>query len=177
MKRRSIATEADASQLEEAVVRSAAKALAKLADLHSASDVLHTLWSMKFKPVGFDPLDSESPLNIIEQLNQTFTYIASARALRILIRLHPEFAPFALNLGTAGGTDIESTHGDGVACEVFAAVNTSNNQKLRNDLLKVSTTHAAHKYVFFMCPGFDEGRQRHLERLPGVQVWSVGGAV
>jgi hypothetical protein len=177
MKNRSISSQQEAEELESAVVRSASRALQQIADLHGASDVLHTLWTMKFRPVGCDPLDSDSPLNIVEQINQTFTYIASARATKLLLGIHPELAPFTLNLGNVAGSDIESSRGGGLACEVFAAVNTSNNRKLAKDIEKVGTTTAAHKYVFFMCPGIGEGRQLKLERTPGIQVWSVGGEV
>lgn len=177
MKRRLISTEQEATDLEQAVVRSAGKALQQIAALHGSSEALYALWAMKFRPLGRDPLDSEAPLNIIEQINQTFTYIASARAAKTLLKLHPEFAPLALNLGNVGGTDIESAHGNGVACEVFAAVNTSNNRKLAKDIAKVSKSDAHNKYVFFMCPGISAGRQATLERIDGVQVWSVGGNV
>lgn len=166
----------EANALEQAVVRSAERALTQILKLHDPSDALSTLWEMKFRPVGCDPLDSESPLNVIEQLNQTFTYIASARAVKVLLELHPKFAPFTLNLGTVGGSDIESNRLGILACEVFAAVNTSNNQKLKKDLAKVGKTDAKHKYVFFMCPGFQTCRQPNLERSPSIQVWSVGGA-
>ncbi len=175
MKQRSIGSIEEANALEQAVVRSADKALLQLFELRTPQNALKTLWEMKFRPVGCDPLDSDSPLNLIEQLNQSFTYIASARATKILLGLHPEFAPFTLNLGTAGGSDIESTQSGVLACEVFAAVNTSNNQKLNKDLAKVAATSAEHKYVFFMCPGIETGRQLKLERVPGVKVWSVGG--
>jgi hypothetical protein len=174
MKQRSIATMQEAIALEQTVIRSAERALTQILELHDPSDALRTLWEMKFRPVGCDPLDSERPLNVIEQLNQTFTYIASARAVKLLLQIHPQFAPFNLNLGNVGGSDIESIVPGKLACEVFAAVNTSNNQKLRNDLAKVGATDAEHKYVFFMCPGFETGRQPKLERRPDVQVWSVG---
>jgi len=59
--------------------------------------------------------------------------------------------------------------------EVFAAVNTSNNRKLADDLKKVAKSTAKHRYVFFMCPGYPEGRQKDLEKAPGILVWSVGG--
>jgi len=131
---------------------------------------------MKFSPIGCDPLNADAPLNLIEQLNQTFTYLASAKALRLLLRFHPELAPFTVNLGTSAGSDIESGLNEGLAAEVFAAVNTSNNRKLAKDLAKVSKTSARLKYVFFMCPGYEEGRQHKLEQQ-GVRVWSVGEAL
>lgn len=118
-------------------------------------------------------LNSDAPLNLIEQLNQTFTYLATAKALRLLLQLDPTLAPFTVNLGTTAGSDIESARHGGLAAEVFAAVNTSNNRKLAKDLAKVARTNAHIKYVFFMCPGYEEGRQPKLER-EGVQVWSVG---
>jgi hypothetical protein len=176
MKQRSIATVEDAEALEQMVVRSADKALAQIFDRHDPRDALHTLWQMKFRPVGCDPLDHERPLNVIEQLNQTFTYIASARAARLLLELHPQLAPFILNLGTLGGSDIESAQPGKLACEVFATVNTSNNKKLKKDLAKVGSTAATYKYVFFMCPGFDKGCQPDWG-IPGIQVWSVDGTV
>ena len=129
---------------------------------------------MKFSPVGCDPLNSESPLNLIEQINQTFTYLASAKAVMRLLELHPALAPFTVNLGTSPGSDIESACGS-LAAEVFAAVNTSNNRKLARDRAKVSQTNAQFKYVFFMCPGYEPGRQPQSEREAGVEVWSVGG--
>ncbi len=127
---------------------------------------------MKFTNIGCDPLDAERPLNLIEQINQTFTYLASAKAVEHLVRLHPTLAPFTLRLGTSPGSDIESRCGS-VAAEVFAAVNVSNNRKLMKDRAKVSRVSAQFRYVFFMCPGYGAGRQTKLEREPGVEVWSV----
>ncbi len=171
MKTRTVTSVGEVDYLVQAVTASATKALAQISQL--GSDGLRALWSMKFKPVGCDPLDSELPLNLIEQLNQSFTYIASAKATRLLLSRHPELAPFTLNLGTAAGSDIESKVGDGLAAEVFAAVNTSNNRKLANDIVKVASTAARFKYVFFMCPGYEEGHQPKLSQS-GVEVWSVG---
>lgn len=173
MKRRRIETAQDADLIIDAVTLSAAKAIEQIARL-PAADALRSLWSMKIEQVGCDPLNAEAPLNLIEQLNQTFTYMASARAVKLLLRLHPELAPFTLNLGTTSGSDIESSKNGGLAAEVFAAVNTSNNQKLKKDINKVGVTTAENKYVFFMCPGYVAGRQRRLEVNPTVQVWSVG---
>jgi len=126
---------------------------------------------MKFGGVGCDPLDLDRGLNIIEQINQAFTYLASFRATEILFGLHPEEAPFRLNLGTAPGSDIESISGT-VAAEVFASVTPTNNQKLKKDIDKVAATAANYKYSFFMCPKFEPGRQRDFDRN-GVQVWAL----
>jgi hypothetical protein len=177
LKTYTVETMKDIDRLIEAVMRSADKTLKELSQPDFGAEGLRALWSIKFQPVGCDPLDSEAPLNFIEQLNQTFTYLASARAARTLISLHPDLAPFILNLGTSPGPDIESAKDGGLAAEVFAAVNTSNNRKLSKDVSKAGRTTARFKYVFFMCPGYEEGRQPHLERNEEVQVWSVGGTL
>jgi len=174
MKVRTIRTIEQVDELVTAVTRSAERALAGIARSAAEQHGLQALWSMKFSPVGCDPLDADSPLNLIEQVNQTFTYLASAKAVRLLLCLHPELAPFVVNLGTSPGSDIQSACGS-LAAEVFAAVNTSNNRKLAKDRVKVSQTNAERKYVFFMCPGYGPGRQEKLEREGGVEVWSVGG--
>ena len=134
-----------------------------------------TLFSkMKFSGIGFDPLDSNRPLNIIGQINQSFTYLASFYALEVLFTEYPELAPFQLNLGTAPGSDIESECG-GLAAEVFAAVAPTSNQKLKKDINKVLATDAKLKFVFFICPNFELGRQPQLEK-EGVIVWALKGA-
>jgi hypothetical protein len=38
------------------------------------------LYVLKFWSVGFDPMDSTRKMNLIEQLNQTLTYVASLKA-------------------------------------------------------------------------------------------------
>ena len=134
-----------------------------------------TLFSkMKFGGIGFDPLDSKRKLNIVEQINQSFTYLASFYALEILFIEYPELAPFRLNLGTAPGSDIESECGE-LAAEVFAAVAPTSNQKLKKDINKVLETNAKLKFVFFMCPNFELGRQLKFER-DDVVVWALKGA-
>jgi len=135
---------------------------------------MQVLWSMKFQSIGFDPIDGASSLNLIEQLNQSFTYLATIRALQVLFSRHPDLAPFKVNLGTASGSDIESSMGGGLAAEVFAAVTPSNNQKLKKDIAKLGATGSRHRYVFFMSPGYEQGRQLTLETEPGIEVWSVG---
>lgn len=175
MKTRTFSSNEEVDGFLAAITRSADAALVSLAKLQG-SQGLRALWELKFLQVGCDPLASEAPLNLIEQLNQTFTYVATARAVKILLRLHPKLAPYTVNLGTAAGFDIESTTGDRLAAEVFAAVNTSNNRKLAKDLARMSECRAQLRYVFFMCPGYAEGRRAEMEGVSGVQVWSVGDA-
>lgn len=168
-----IASCQEAEALERSVAASARRALHNVRRAANGSDAIQVLWQMKVAAVGCNPLDAESPLNLIEQINQTFTYLASARAVRILLAERPADAPYKLNLGTTPGSDIESTNGR-VAAEVFAAVNTSNNRKLAKDIAKVRATAADAKYVFFMCPGISQGRQGELETTSEIKIWSVG---
>lgn len=166
-----VQSNSDLIDLETRVARSAAKALAALAG-HSGTSALQALWRLKVdNTVGCDPLESERPLNLIEQLNQTFTYIASARAARLLMEWHVGALPLRMNLGARGGSDIESAEGGLIAAEVFAAVSTSNNRKLICDVRKVGATSAQHKYVFFMCPGVPAGM---IKQRADVRIWSLG---
>src|SRR5438034_8800186 len=68
---------------------------------------LELLTEMRFQTVGHDPLTGKA-LNVIEQLNQTFTILASLRAVERLIQMHPEANGFRLALATSSGRDIES---------------------------------------------------------------------
>ena len=106
---------------------------------------------VKFTPSGCDPLDLERSLNFVEQLNQSFTYLATIEAARWLFVRHPEHAPFILNLGTAPGADLASTNG-AVAAEVFAATHPDSNDKLRKDINKVRSSNASLRYVFYLSP-------------------------
>jgi hypothetical protein len=130
------------------------------------------LKAMRFETVGHDPLTGE-PLNVVEQLNQTFTILVSLRAVERLIELHPEADGFRLALGTSSGRDIESVVPDLVAAEVFSATHPASNQKLKKDLLRLSADPARHRYVFFAAPGYAAGRQEKLETLPPIQVHAV----
>src|ERR1700740_3628219 len=71
-----------------------------------SSDGLAVLRALKFEPFG-RPLEPRD-LNQIEQINQTWTYLVSFRALTFLFERHPEAGGFKLSLGTRSGTDIMS---------------------------------------------------------------------
>ncbi|MGP4905404.1 hypothetical protein ACTXGW_04830 [Psychrobacter faecalis] len=162
-------------QLEQELYESMDKTLSQISS-EITSNSSQTLFSkMKFGGIGFDPLNSNRALNIIEQINQSFTYLASFYALEILFTEHPELTPFRLNLGTAPGSDIESECGE-LAAEVFAAVAPTSNQKIKKDIDKVLKTNARLKFVFFMCPNFELGRQPQLEK-DDVVVWALKGAI
>ncbi len=147
-----------------------------MADLSRDSDALRALSRMKFSALGHDPLDPTRRLNLIEQLNQTFTYLAAFKGADFLFNRHPDVNMLTLNLGNVSGWDIETPEGEGIAAEVFAAVTPANNQKLRQDIKKVLAAPQRHRYVLFMSPGRREGPVSHQLAGEQVTVWSLGPA-
>lgn len=134
-------------------------------------DALHTL---KFEKYGYHPL-KRYELNLIEQLNQTFTVMASLATARHLIEWFPQCGGLRLNLGTASGRDIESIHQNEVEAEVFAAVHPNNAGKLKKDVKRLEESQAANRYVFFYAPTYSPDRQRSLEQSGSiVRVWALG---
>jgi hypothetical protein len=141
----------DLDRLEERVLTSAQFSLNRLRQLLSKDCGLSTLAALKFSTTGCDPLDHSKSLNLVEQLNQSFTYLASIAATRWLLEHHPEHIPFSLNLGTATGPDIVSRDGT-IAAETFAATHPNSNRKLAKDVEKVRAHGSRRKYVFFPSP-------------------------
>jgi hypothetical protein len=92
----------------------------KIAAALSEPDPLQFLSELKFAQVGHDPLDSSRRLNLIEQLNQTFTYLAAFKSADFLFSRHPTATYLSLNLGNRKGWDIETEEEEGVVAEVFA---------------------------------------------------------
>ena len=135
---------------------------------------LDLLKSLKFEPVGFHPVTGD-PLNFIEQVNQTFTYIVALKAAREIFRLHPDCGPLLLAPGAhaAQALDIMSEAKGLIGAETFAAVTPRNNGKLGKDLEKLSSRPELHRYVFFASP-VHPGTERlpKLEKA-GVKVWSI----
>jgi len=135
---------------------------------------LDLLRQMKFEQVGFHPIDNR-PLNLVEQINQTWTYAVALAAARQLLELHPDVGGFNVAPGAHMSLplDIQSVAEGLVGAETFAAVNPRNNGKLAADLAKMASRPEAHRYVFFSSPLFPgSARLPHLER-DGIQVWSV----
>lgn len=166
-----IRTIADAEKLHAQILEGAARTAAWLRSFDA--DPMTLLRKLRFETVGHDPLTGE-PLNVVEQLNQTFTILVSLRAVEKLIELHPEAGGFRLALGTASGRDIESVEPDLVAAEVFSATRPNSNDKLRKDIARLVGDPARHRYVFFAAPAYATGRQMQLEKnASGVQVFAV----
>lgn len=145
-----IQSEDDLRRLRHSVTEAAAKTCEALGQLSDLTPI-RAMARLKFTQFGRHPIDDRA-LNLIEQVNQTFTYLASFAAAEEIGRRHPDAWPIQLNLGTASGSDVESPSA-GVAAEVFAAVRLDNNDKLAKDIEKVAGTAAQHKYVFHFCPG------------------------
>lgn len=137
-------------------------------------DPLDLFRHMKFHPVGYHPIE-DRPLNLVEQLNQTWTYAVALIATRKLLELHPDAGGFKVAPGAHMSIplDIMSEREGLVGAETFAATHPSSNGKLVADLTKLATRPEVHRYIFFCSPAFPLA-----ERLPklernGVQVWSV----
>ncbi len=171
---------------ERIIVRSAAEADERLMRLEeSAARVaawvlafngkpLDLIRHMKFDLVGFHPV-THSPLNVIEQVNQTWTYAAALLGTRMLFELHPNVAAFHLAPGAYASQplDIMSEVPGLVGAETFAAVRPQNNRKLAKDLDKLAARQEQHRYVFFMSPAFPGTKRLEQFERSGVRVWSV----
>ena len=169
---------ADCDDIEKRVVVAVAQTVTSLKELLASPDALQAFAAMKFELSGLHPIE-ERRLNLIEQINQTFTYLASVGAARWLLKEHQETVALRLNLGTAMGSDIESLDGNGhtdgfIVAETFSAVTPKNNNKLKNDIAKVSAADAKYKYVFYICPSHPLTDRSTLPREDEVRVVSLG---
>mgnify|MGYP005749779209 CR=1 FL=1 len=140
---------------------------------HSGSPI-EFFRALKFEAVGFHPLAGHS-LNVIEQVNQTATYLVALEAARLLFDLHPKEPGFVIAPGAymSHPLDIMSLTEGQIGAETFAAVDPRNNNKLNKDLTKLATRVERHRYVFFSSPRFPETERRIELEANGVQVWSI----
>lgn len=138
------------------IIKSIKTTLFKLKETLDGEAPEKLFYSMKFEKIGCDPLNSKTPWNLIEQVNQAFTYLVSLKAAEILYKECKSIEAIELNLGTQGGFDLigkdDKNHAIAVA-EVFAAVNAHSNDKLRKDVKKVMASNAEKLYVFFAADG------------------------
>lgn len=171
-----IRTVEDADQLMVQVRNAAVKVHDWITETAKIGDPMAMLKHMKFDLVGFHPIGGHE-LNVVEQINQTWTYAVAIAAARQLLLRHPDAQGFRIAPGAhfAQALDIMSVIEGLVGAETFAAVDPRNNRKLEVDLAKLSKfTGVTHRYVFFMSPAKFPGNKRwhELEKY-GVQVWSV----
>ena len=155
------------------ITHSAEEAQLRVVETGESALAMEFFERLRFEKLGYDPLNSSRELNFIEQLNQSFTYLASFKAAKYIFQNHVGISELILNLGTTPGPDIETEDCGGISAEVFAATWPKSNNKLSKDIMKVQATKAKHKYVFFMCPGIDWG-EFNQDISKDVTVWSLG---
>jgi hypothetical protein len=139
-------------------------------------DPLDMLRQMKFEPVGFNPIEGHA-LNLVEQINQTWTYAVALAAARQLLTLHPDAGGYRLAPGARASEplDIVSVVEGLVGAETFAVVDPANNRKLELDVAKMADCSEVyrHRYVFFLSPKFPGNKRLPQFERDGVQVCSV----
>jgi len=155
----------------EAQVLAAADRVPTILAAHSGNG-LDLLRRMKFDALGWHPFEGRA-LNLIEQVNQTFSTLVALKAARILLGRHPDANGYRLILGPYKGTDIESIVPGLVAAEVFAAVSPDSNDKLRDDIERISQNTARHRYVLFHAPRCAEGRYNSRWCVEGIEAWAI----
>ncbi len=167
----SITSSADIQQHLNAIEAATARAVEAMASAATPRDALRR---MKFEQIGRHPIE-DRPLNLIEQINQTFTYLVALKAAEWLLVRHPEAKGFQLAPGASMALpfDLMSNEPDLIAAETFAATHPDSNKKLAKDLKKLSTSNARYRYAFFFAPSFEAGRLEKLERVTGVEVHCV----
>lgn len=178
-----VRTPEEADELMARVRESAALARKWIESVGSQNEPFEMFRAMKFQRVGFHPIETNRPLNFIEQINQIWTFAVAIAATRQLLADHnSEARGFKLAPGAHASLplDIMSVKDGLVGAETFAAVTPSNNGKLARDLKKLSKRDETHRYLFFAAPNFPGNKRRkeieekfkHLG-IQGIQIWSV----
>jgi hypothetical protein len=127
---------------------------------------------MKFETVGFHPIQGHA-LNVVEQINQTWTYVVALAAARHLLEMHPEAGGYVLAPGAHAAIelDIMSEALGLVGAEAFAAVDPKNNNKLELDLQKLAARTEHHRYLILYVaaiPRLQEAPAMGAQRYSGV---------
>jgi hypothetical protein len=165
----------------EAIAKKTAK---KLASLFNKTHGMKMLGLLKFEEIGNDPLIANSPLNFVEQLNQTFTYLASIRASRHIFDTEQRVKKITMHLGSSKGSDLVMKNGIGKTlglAEVFAAVDHTNNGKLKKDIEKVDRDAKREgvsiKRVYFISPKEKEfvikDTDQRMKKSRGGELWTA----
>ena len=138
-------------------------------------DGMEAFFGLKFEDKGRHPLE-DRPLDFIEQLNQTFTYLVSLAAAEKLMEWFPDCGGLRLHLGATPGWDIESRRPGLIEAETFAAKAPTKNGKLGKDVERLADSSADHRYVFFFAKSEEgeTGRRLDLEekyRTGTIRIW------
>jgi hypothetical protein len=140
------------------------------------SDPIEFLKSVKFEKKGFHPT-THHPLNLIEQINQTCTYMVALYATKLLLERHPDANGFTVAPGAnaSQALDIMSIKSGLVGAETFAATSPKSNGKLKKDLAKMENRSEKYRYVFFACTQeqYNVTQQHPKLEKPDIQVWSL----
>ena len=156
----------------------------KFDSLLNQGEGLAILKVLKFEEFGNDPLTPNSPLNFIEQLNQTFTYLASIKASRHIFDTEGGVKKITMHLGSSKGSDLVMKNGIGQTlglAEVFAAVDHTNNGKLKKDIEKVDRDAKREgvsiKRVYFISPNEKEfvikDTDKKMKKSNGGELWTA----
>jgi hypothetical protein len=171
-----ITTAAELTQYSEMIKDAARKAHLWIAQ--QTDDPIGFLRSVKFEKIGYDPITHEK-LNLIEQVNQTWTYTVALKATEHLMAKHRDAGGFTLAPGATASQelDIMSVKKGLVGAETFAATSPGSNGKLQKDLKKLHGKGGAYefRYVFFAAPTHPTKAQitKHSSNFPGIEVWSL----
>ena len=121
----------------------------------------------KFGQLGTKLTDSCMPEDLGEQIQQSMTVLMTCYAVYWLNENTDFKYPFETSEAANNGADIYKK--DLVTCEVFAAKNPKNNQKIYHDLNAVAMTpQKGTKYVFYCSPDdkkfLPEKNERHTSK-------------
>jgi hypothetical protein len=168
-----IANAADVDQWLGKILQSAARTVAYMRAF-ADDDPLTALYGLKFEKVGSHPVDHR-PLNVIEQINQTWTFVTALEAARLLLEWHPEVGPLLLAPGAHASQplDIMSEIPNLIGAETFAATTPESNAKIARDLKKMASRPENFRYIFFMSPRHREHSRIEKYCRDGVIVCSV----
>jgi hypothetical protein len=106
--------------------------------------------------------------NLQELLNQVSTSLVQLAGCLILFERHPQITSLELAWQESAGWDI-GCEADGVVAECYATTSKGNNEKHKDDLARLKTAPAAHRYLFYYCV---RGERTQAD-VGGVTVWWV----
>lgn len=163
----------------EKLEASAEVAMLSIANLAAEKDAMSFLFECKFRKNGYNPIDFAIPLSFIDQLNQTFTYLATFRGAEYIFKKHPNLKKLKLklNIGIESRYDIKSLDTDEVEALVFASLDQSSNRILLRDRFRIDNSKAKFKYVFFIAPRHPFSERTVNRSGSDVHIISLGSGI